>query len=407
MKLGSHFDAETRFDWLDREPAVVANPEWALRRPGDLAAAKRALPRLEAHVWVATSGTSGRSAGARWVALSKEAFLASASAVNAHLDSRSHDVWVHALPLFHVGGLGILARASLSGARVVAGIEERWDPGTFAERAAAAGATLTALVPAQVHDLVSAEIPSPPAIRAVVVGGDRLDPALWRAAKSLGWPCLPSYGMTETCSQVATAPLASIEAPGPPSALAALPHAEIRCGEEGRIEIRATSLLTAYAEIEGDAVRAWDPKRDGWLETDDLGRVAGGSVEVWGRAGEAVKVLGEIVLLPRVESRLEGWTAGDPWLRERVLDVALVARPDPRLGHELTLVVASGDPALAAPPALDRLARSLREFARAELLPFERPRRVVFLDRIPRNELGKKRRDALALEVGLHTGLDV
>ena len=171
------------------------------------------MPRLEAHVWVATSGTSSDAPGrVRWVALSKQAFLASAGAVNAHLAATASDVWAHALPLFHVGGLGILARAHLSGARVVAAVRGRWEPSAFRDAAEGAGATLAALVPSQVHDLVQARLDSPSSLRAVVVGGARLEPSLYRAARERGWPCLPSYGLTETCSQVATASLESLSA---------------------------------------------------------------------------------------------------------------------------------------------------------------------------------------------------
>lgn len=303
MTTGSYFrPGATPVDWESPRSIVLANPEWIRLESNGIGAIERRLPALDAHVWVATSGTSSDSPGrVRWVALSKTAFLASAAAVNRHLAAGAADVWAHALPLFHVGGLGILARAWLNGARVVPAVEDRWDASAFHAIVTRSRATLSALVPSQVHDLVAAGVPSPPSVRAIVVGGARMEPALYQAACALGWPCLPSYGLTETCSQVATATLSSPLAPAYPATLPILSHAEIRVADDQRLAIRTASLLTCCAELAGDEVRVWDPKRDGWLETDDVGRVNDSGVEVFGRASESVKVLGEIVSLPRLE----------------------------------------------------------------------------------------------------------
>ena len=87
---------------------------------------ERAVPPMRGHIFVATSGTSG---DVKLVALSKDAILASAAAVNARLGARREDVWCCVLPTFHVGGLGIHARAFLTGSRV---INMSWDANAFA-----------------------------------------------------------------------------------------------------------------------------------------------------------------------------------------------------------------------------------------------------------------------------------
>jgi O-succinylbenzoic acid--CoA ligase len=392
-------------DWESRETVVLTNPEWVDRQPGGISELRRRLPALAAHVWLSTSGTSrGAPAEMRWIALSKDAFLASAGAVNAHLQATSTDIWAHALPMFHVGGLGILARAWLSGARVVPGVSERWNAGEFHDTVAGSGATLTALVPSQVHDLVAAGLASPPCLRAIVVGGARLEPALHAAARALGWLCLPSYGLTETCSQVATAALSSLEAPQYPTALPVLRHAEIRADDEGRLSIRATSLLTCCAEIAGDAVRVRDPKRDGWLETDDTGRVSDGSVEVVGRLSDVVKVLGEKVSLEYIEEHAWRWAEREGLRAVGGFDLGVVAVPHARLGHELVAALAAG--AEVGRAHRGELASSLAAFCREALLPFERIQRVAWVDGIPRTPLGKCQRALLAGQVGEQPGPD-
>jgi O-succinylbenzoic acid--CoA ligase len=395
-------------DWEGPGSVVLVNPEWVRRHAPDLREVERRLPALDRHVWVSTSGTSSVAPGlVRFVALSKEAFLASGRAVNAHLGAVPVDVWAHALPTFHVGGLGVLARAWLSGAAVIPGIGERWDAAAFHAAAGKTGATLSALVPSQIHDLVAAGLMSPPSMRAIVVGGARLEPALYRAARVLGWPCLPSYGLTETCSQVATASLASLDRPEVPTVLPVLPHAEMRADPSGVLSVRAASLFTCVADWDGTAMRVTDPKRDGWFETEDLGRVAAGDLEVFGRASETVKVLGELVSLPHVEAHATRWAGAESLLHDGPIDLAVVARPHARLGHELVLVLAGPARARLEPVTAARLEPSLARFCAATLLPFERIGRILWADRIPRTALGKCQRALLSRHAGLETGPDL
>ena len=102
--------------WNSPENYIALNPKF----PKDQAAVildliEEGRKNLQGHVFLLTSGTTAASVtDLKWVALKKEAFLASAESVNQHLQSDSRDVWIHTLPTFHVGGLGIWARAALS-----------------------------------------------------------------------------------------------------------------------------------------------------------------------------------------------------------------------------------------------------------------------------------------------------
>ena len=346
--------AEARMiDWESNESPLILNPR--------LPEADRAMvtswadPAFARHVWLMTSGSTG---SLKLVALSKDALLASAAAVNRRLDSTARDVWHRVLPRWHVGGLGIEARAFLSGASVR---ESAWNPEAFA---ADDRMTLSALVPAQVSDLVERRLAAPPQLRAVIVGGAALRPELYEQAVAAGWPLLPSYGMTETSSQVATAREGNAQ-------LRLLDHVEARL-EEGRLAFRGPSLLTVYATSDGVV----DPKSgDGWFLTEDLGTLDGDVVHVAGRSGAWVKIGGEPVDLGRLDGILEG-IAGPR--------AGVVAMPDARLGHVIWLAVEPGVDAAAVEG----------EFATA-VLPFERPRSVVVVETIPRSDLGKLHRAQL------------
>jgi O-succinylbenzoic acid--CoA ligase len=366
--------------WDDRRTEILLNP----RLPADDLARVHRLIRsavpLEAHVWLTTSGATDRL---KPVALAKRALLVSAAAVNRHLDSDARDVWMNVLPVFHVGGLGIHARAHLSGARVAEMTE--WNALDFTTGLAAERATLTSVVPAHVYDLVQAALPAPPAIRAVVVGGGALPPDLWRRARALGWPVLPSYGATECASQIATAAPGGTDAEPPPMRL--LPHVEVRSGGDGRLEVRSDALFTGYATETGLV----DPRRDGWWRTDDLGEVAHGTLVVQGRADETVKVGGELVNLAALDARLDE-------VRRVVApaaDAALVRVADPRLGWVLGLAVATDDPGTA---------RAVSDAYNAAVLPYERARVLRHVPVIPRTALGKVARRALEERWGTGDG---
>lgn len=345
-------------DFESKESHLLLNP----RMPrADRERLERLEPPLEGHVFVATSGSTGAM---KLVALSKAAILASAAAVNERLEITSRDRWAAVLPPFHVGGLGIHARAHLSGCHVVA---MSWNAAAFA----AADVTVASLVPAQVHDLVAGGFAPPHSLRAILVGGGALNPALDERALAAGWPVLASYGMSECCSTVAIRDVL-------------LGHVEARCDEDGRIALRGPSLLTGYATEEGLV----DPKRDGWFLTEDLGESQGRLLRVRGREGEFVKVGGESVDLSRLD-RILG-----ELIHDAGFDAAVIAQPDRRLGAVIHLVAADGGRG-----GVEATAGTIVEAFNARVLPFERIRAVRYLRCIPRSPLGKLRRAELLREL--------
>ncbi len=355
-------------DFHGVETDLLLNPRMPAeerRRLEDLAAG---VPALRAHVWIATSGTTG---SLRLVALSKDAILVSADAVNRHLQASASDVWCCVLPTFHVGGLGIHARALLTGARVVS---MSWNARQFAETVAAENVTLSALVPTQVRDLVAQQLAAPPSIRGIVIGGGAFAGDLYDAATKLGWPVLPSYGMTEACSQIATA------LPGHGPDMRLLPHVNVRTDDEGRLVIRSASLLSGYATFDAEGRAEFtDPKSDGWFTSEDRGEVRDGVLRVFGRTAEFVKIGGESVDLRRLDTILDS-------LRGEI-DAAVFAVADERLGFVIHLAAAA-----------DRIEPLVDAF-NARVLPFERIRESHRVERIPRSPLGKLLRARLAREV--------
>jgi O-succinylbenzoic acid--CoA ligase len=332
-------------DWEGSESHLLLSP----RMPGEIRSQlERQVTPLDAHVWLATSGTTG---SIKLVALSKRAMLASAAAVNRRLEVSASDVWYGVLPTFHVGGLSIHARAWLSACRL---IEEDWNP----LKVAGMDFTLISLVPAQIADLVRLSLPPPPRLRAAVVGGGALRDDLYESAMNLGWPILETYGMTECCSQVATALPGSRE-------LVMLDHLAADVSAEGLLQFRGASLLTGYGSESG----LRDPKRGGWFVSEDEGEVTGDRIRVHGRRGGFVKIGGESVDLGRLERLIESISGGR---------AAVLAAPDDRLGHVIHLVLEAGTEGAG-----------IEQMYNEQVFPYERARVIRVVQRLPRTELGK------------------
>lgn len=345
---------------------------------------------LPGHVWMATSGSSASHwTEQKWAALSKQALLISAEAVNAHLESHADDIWLHGLPDFHVGGVGIWARSALSGASVVDVKKisgDKWNCFTFQEEGHRVEATLTSLVPAQLYDLVHHQLQAPASLRASIIGGGALNAELYQQAKKLGWNPLPSYGMTECCSQVATASLESLKKEEMPL-LKILPHVELSLASDHTLRIVSDSLLTIYAFVNEEGLRLVAGKNEGVFQTEDVAEIQGGHLVVHGRGSDFVKIGGESVDMQRLNLLIDQICCR----HQLKADMALVAVPDPRLGYVIHLAVA-----MDAVPE-ETLSRLVDHYHR-ETLPFERIRQVISVPSIPRTALGKiKRIDLLEL----------
>jgi o-succinylbenzoate---CoA ligase len=317
--------------------------------------------------------TSGSAGSPRGVELSRGAFVAAAEASADRLGWREEDRWLCVLPLAHVGGLSILVRCLVARRAVV--LLPGFEPAEVARAVERCAATLASLVPTMLARLLE-ELPAwrPPAtLRAVLLGGAAAGPRLWRAGLERGLPLLETYGMTETCSQVATAVPG-----GPPRAMRPLPGLEVRT-RDGRIEVRGPALLTRYLPPRAHP----DPfTADGWFRTGDAGRLRDdGTLQPLGRLDAVIVTGGENVSPSEVEAELEAHPS--------VLSAVVVGIPDDRWG-EVVAAALVRDP--TSPPVGDD---ELLRWAAPRLAPFRRPRRIAWMDRLPEMSGGKVDRPAI------------
>jgi O-succinylbenzoic acid--CoA ligase len=341
-----------------------------------------ALPSMPGHVWMATSGSVSAR---RLVALSKEAFLVSAKRVNEHLAVTKEDKWLNCLPEIHVGGLSIFARAHASGSQVLRW-SEKWNVEKFFQALEESQATLLSLVPTQLYDLVKWNKPCPSHVRAIIVGGGAMRELQYSRARQLGYPVLPSYGLTECASQVATASLDSLKSETYPS-LEILKHVEVKSDINGILHIKSKSLCTGLVEIPARdflPIKFTDPKKSGWYDTDDhVDLVEGRISKVLGRRTDIIKVSGELVHLGFLQHMWDSSSGG--------VAGVVVGVPDPRRDHNVVLVLLAG--------AYGKLAASIAIFEEA-IANVTKLSSVYYVDEIPYSEMGKLRRTELLKNLG-------
>ena len=290
---------------------------------------------------VATSGTSGKPRG---VVLTHAALAASAAAIGDRLAiSTENDQWLSCLPLAHMGGLGVVARSLITGTPLE--VHAGFDPSrvnAFGRR----GATLLSLVARQLPQVDAA------LFRLILLGGGA-------APAAVPANVVVTYGLTEAAGGVVY--------DGTP-----LEGTEVRI-TGGEIELRGPTLLRAYRD-------GSDPKSaDGWLATGDLGSIDRGVLKVHGRRGDLIISGGENVWPQPVEDCLAHHPA--------IGDVAVVGRPHPEWGEEVTaVVVPEGEP-----PTLEEL----RDLVKESLPAFMAPRSLELAEHLPRTSLGKLQRTLL------------
>jgi O-succinylbenzoic acid--CoA ligase len=297
--------------------------------------------------------TSGTTAAPKPVVLTYGNFRASAAAAASNLPLTPDDRWLCVLPLFHVGGLSILTRSAFAGSSAI--LHERFDADAVRESLESGEATVVSLVATMLRRLREAGLSKAPGLRAALVGGGPVPRDLLDWGAEIGLPLLQTYGMTETCSQIATATAGS-------RAARPLPGVELTIGSDGEILVRGPMVSAGALSV------------DGWLHTGDRGRLDDeGFLHVDGRIKDTIVTGGENVAAAEVEEALVAHPA--------VVDAAVVGRPDPEWGEAVTAFVVVEDGG-----ATDA---EIVAHARERLAGYKVPRAIVRVDELPRNASGK------------------
>lgn len=333
---------------------------------------------------VYTSGTTGRSKGAM---ISHGNLAANARALIDTWQIGSDDVLLHVLPTYHVHGLFVALHSMLlAGATTL--LLPRFD--VEAVLAELSRATVFMGVPTHYTRLLAAARFTRAAaapIRLWICGSAPLLPATFSAFEErTGQRILERYGMSE-CGIIASNPRTGERRAGTVGYL--LPGFEGRVvdadgrelprGATGMLEVRGASVFGGYWRK--PELNASEFRGDGYFVTGDLATMADdGRIAIVGRARDLI-ISGGFNVYPReIELEIDA-VAG-------VAESAVIGVPHPDLGEAVVAVVVGERGAgLSERTIIDRLAPRLARF--------KLPKRVLFVEELPRNTMGKVQKAAL------------
>ena len=350
------------------------------------------LDERATHIILYTSSTTGQPKGAM---LSHRAHVLQAWMFALKLRIVEEDVWLNVYPLFHTGGMdcGVLPAFSV-GATVV--LLRHPDAETILATVERRRVSAFMTVPTLWRRVCAAAAEGrfdTRSLRRTAGSSDAMPRDLLEEVTArFAAPYIQTYGLTEAgCILTYLDPADAsrkLGAAGKPHGacdlrLVSLAGAPVGAGEVGEVLARTEHVMNGYWNKPRETERALV---DGWLRTGDLGRLdEEGYLWIVGRAKDIIISGGENIDPAEIEQCLGGHPA--------VAEVAVIGVPDPEWGEQVLAVV--------VPNGLAPNGEDLIEFVRPRLAGFKRPRRVEFVDALPRTvSTGKVRKAVLRARYG-------
>lgn len=285
---------------------------------------------LKNHFFILSSGTTSGDRINSY-AISKERILINAKAVNQFLKILKTDKWLCSLPYFHIGGLSIYARCFLGGNNYDV-YEGKWDASRFVEFLTVSKSQYTSLVPTQLYDIVAMDLRAPEFVKGVFVGGDHAPPQLLNAAINLGWKVIITYGMTETCSQVAS----DYYHPGHDGYMPVMNIHNVY-SDNDNYKIESQSMFSKKIVFIDSAIEIIDsPEKLTLFDNHKLKQIDDVTwLKPLGRKDDYIKVSGRLINLLDVRNVLSEFLT----LKEAYRGVKVSSLGDVRLGHKVLVEV--------------------------------------------------------------------
>jgi O-succinylbenzoic acid--CoA ligase len=355
-------------DWRKTEWQQVfeqINPTiiWADIKPPQCSSVPSIRPSVDHLIMIPTGGTSGRI---RFAMHTWETLTTSVEGFRQYFEVDHVNSWC-VLPLYHVSGLMQLMRSLTSNGKLIL---QPWKALESPQKTAHLNPTdvFLSLVPTQLQRLTH-RMDWLATFKTILLGGAPTWENLLQEARSKQIAIAPTYGMTETASQIATLKpqdfLTGQSGCGP-----VLPHANISIHPEtGKLSIQAKSLMLGYYPTLSNSNR---------YEPDDLGYFDDrGFLHILGRNSHKIITGGENVFPAEVEAAIRA--------TQLVKDVCVMGLPDSTWGQIVTAIYVPKD--TNEQELVDEIAPLLTKF--------KQPKRWIAIAEIPRNAQGKINRDRL------------
>ncbi len=378
-------------DWTDYESLLAAAPP-------DLPPSVE-IDENEASALLYTSGTTGRPKG---VMLTHRNLYINAMNSICEFGVHERDVYLHTLAQFHCNGWGVpYAVTGMGGTHVIV---KKFEPAPFFDLVIREKVTFACMPPTMInmalnHTLTPESLANlPKAMRVGTAGSAPPMATIQGAQEKLGWKVIQIYGLTETSPFLTVSKVK----PGMDNwseqeklrfqTKTGYPMigVDVRVVDEGDSDVRPDSGEVGEVITRANVVMAgyWrQPEAtdavivDGWFHTGDMAMIdSEGFIEVCDRKKDLIISGGENISSIEVEGFL--------YKHPAVLEAAVVAAPDERWGEVPYAIVVLKPGASAGEP-------DLIEFCRESLAHYKCPKRIEFIESLPRTATGKIQKNVL------------
>jgi acyl-CoA synthetase (AMP-forming)/AMP-acid ligase II len=326
-----------------------------------------------------TSGTTARPKG---VQLTHRALWLNATVFGLHAGISDRDVYLHTLPMFHANGWGMPFGITGVGARHV--VLRQVDGTEILRRVEQQGVTLMCAAPAVVSAALEGaatwdgEVPGRDTVRIIVAGAPPPTRTIERVMDELGWEFCQIYGLTETSPLVTVnrqrAEWDDLDTHERAKRLgrqgAPALGVKVSIDPQGEVLTSSNHNLEGYWEQPEETARV---QEGGTFHTGDGGYLdEDGYLVISDRKKDVIISGGENVSSIEVEDALMSHAS--------VKEVAVIGIPDEKWGELITALVVRAD---------DVTAEDLIAHCRKWLAGYKCPKRIDFVDELPRTATGK------------------
>ena len=341
-----------------------------------------------------TAGTTGFPKG---VMLSHNSFAVYVLDNVTPADPELEEKNILTVPLYHVAGIQAMMAAVYGGRTLV--MERQFDAKEWMDLVQREKANRAMMVPTMLKQLIDHpdfakyDLSS---LKVITYGAAPMPLEVIKRALDVfpGVSFINAFGQTETASTITTLGpedhvisgteeekerklrrLASIGRPMADVEMKIIDEdgRELPAGQVGEIVARGPRVMTGYWKDEEKTEKTID--KDGWVHTSDMGyRDEDGYFYLAGRATDMIIRAGENISPEEVEAVLRA--------HPKVEEVAVIGIPDEEWGEQPKAIVVLKKGEIVT-------AEEIMEYCREGLASFKRPRSVVFVDELPRNQMGK------------------
>lgn len=312
-----------------------------------------------------TSGSSGKP---KAVMLSFENLIQSAVIGNKVLNQTSKDKWLASLPFYHIGGFSIIFRVLMFGTSII--IPDSLSNDNLSESIKKNKPALISLVTTQLKNFIDKDFTPPIELRTVLLGGGFSDKNLILKAIDKGWMIAKVYGSTETSSLISFMNPDEVKKK-PEASGKAIPPNKIIITDEGGIAIQSPAVMKGYFNNDETA----GVIKDGYYFTGDIGYLDDeGYLFVEAKRNNLIISGGENINPFEVENFI--------LTHSEIKEACVIGIDSEEWGQIVSAAVV-----LKEGEALSE--KKLRDFLRDKLPSFKIPKKIKFVNQLPKSGLGK------------------